>query len=39
MRVQLAVRDLLATLDERRRAVEHERANLITQREALVANA
>jgi hypothetical protein len=37
--VQLAVRDLLAALDERRQSVERERADLAAQREALVANA
>lgn len=37
--VQLAVRDLLAALDERRQAVEREQAELVGRREALIANA
>jgi hypothetical protein len=37
--VQLAVRDLLAALDERQQTVERERAELAGRREALVVNA
>lgn len=37
--VQLAVRDLLAALDERRQTVAREQAEIIARREALVANA